>query len=170
MAAAAVSPVKGHRPVLESNHQFNEAPRSFRMHGPVISSEARNPGQKTKISQSLPLTSFEPRSFEKTRVRYARPRSRGSKGRTHAMKQTLLRRKFGKPASPLRNTRTAQTRPRPFSLLLPFNGTGRFRRDVVHHTVDAAHFINNAIGNNREYIMGHGIPVCGHAIGRVHRA
>jgi len=50
--------------------------RSFRMHGPchfeciflVISSEARNPGQKTKISQSQPLTSFETRSFEMTKV------------------------------------------------------------------------------------------------------
>ena len=42
--------------------------RSFRMHGPVITSEARNPGQKTKISQSQPLTSFETRSFEMTKV------------------------------------------------------------------------------------------------------
>jgi hypothetical protein len=50
--------------------------RSFRMHRPchfewivpVISSEARNLGQKTKISQSQPLTSFETRSFEMTKV------------------------------------------------------------------------------------------------------
>ena len=35
---------------------------------PVISSEARNLGQKTKISQSQPLTSFETRSFEMTKV------------------------------------------------------------------------------------------------------
>jgi len=37
---------------------------------PVISSEARNPGQKTKISQSQPLTSFETRSFEMTKVTF----------------------------------------------------------------------------------------------------
>ena len=49
-----------HSPVLKSNHEFNGAP--------VISSEARNPGQKTKISQSQPLTSFETRSFEMTTV------------------------------------------------------------------------------------------------------
>ena len=35
---------------------------------PVISSEARNLGQKTKISQSQSLTSFETRSFEMTKV------------------------------------------------------------------------------------------------------
>gem|GEM_PF-4311829 len=71
------------RPVLESNHEFNEEPvisnalsLSFRMPRPchfecivrVISSEARNPGQKTKISQSQPLTSSETRSFEMTKV------------------------------------------------------------------------------------------------------
>ena len=33
---------------------------------PVTSSEATNLGLRTKISQSQPLTSFEPRSFEMT--------------------------------------------------------------------------------------------------------
>jgi|GEM_PF-4951670 len=28
--------------------------------------------------------------------------------------------------------------------LLPLDGAGRFRRDVVDHAVDAAHFIHNA--------------------------
>ena len=50
---------------------------------PVISSEARNPGQKTKISQSQSLTSFETRSFEMTNVDLWRL-SAGFRKRPHA--------------------------------------------------------------------------------------
>ena len=50
---------------------------------PVISSEARNLGQKTKIPQSQPLTSFETRSFEMTKVDLWRL-SGGFRKRPHA--------------------------------------------------------------------------------------
>gem|GEM_PF-4198187 len=49
----------------------------------VISSAARNPGQKTKISQSQPLTSFETRSLEMTKVDLWRL-SGGGRKRSHA--------------------------------------------------------------------------------------
>jgi hypothetical protein len=82
--------------------------RSFRMHGPchfecivpVISSEARNPGQKTKISQSQPLTSFGTRSFEMTKVDLWRL-SGGGRKRPHArLGCPDSDRNFEKPYSP----------------------------------------------------------------------
>ena len=63
--------------------------RSFRMHGPVISSEARDPGQKTKISQSQPLASFETRSFQMTKVDLSWP-SGGFRKRPHARYAALI--------------------------------------------------------------------------------
>jgi len=69
---------------------------SFRMRGPcrfecivpVISSEARNPGEKTKISQSQPLTSFETRSLEMTKVNLWRLSGGGESG--HMLDEAAL--------------------------------------------------------------------------------
>jgi len=54
--------------VLTVHHEFEDVVVTSRTLLAVISSEARNPGQKNKISQSQPLTLFETRSFEMTEV------------------------------------------------------------------------------------------------------
>ena len=54
--------------VLTVHSEFEDVVVTSRTLLAVISSEARNPGQKNKISQSQPLTLFETRSFEMTEV------------------------------------------------------------------------------------------------------
>ena len=45
-------------------------------------------------------------------------------------------------------------------ILLPLNRRRRFTRDVVHHTVNPAHFINNPRGNFCQQGIGQWCPIC----------
>src|SRR5574337_909657 len=49
--------------------------------------------------------------------------------------------------------------------LFPFDRTGRFRADVINHTVDALDLVDNPIGNDSQYFIWDAIPVGSHKVG-----
>src|SRR6185437_13781094 len=49
-------------------------------------------------------------------------------------------------------------------VLLPFDGRGGFGADVVHHAVDAAHLVDDAVGDGGQQVIGEVGPVGRHAV------
>src|SRR6476659_8862489 len=54
--------------------------------------------------------------------------------------------------------------------LLPFNGAGRFRRDVVDHTVDSLDLVDDAVRHGLQQVVREPRPVGGHGIVTGHRS
>ena len=52
----------------------------------------------------------------------------------------------------------------------PFNRAGGFGADVIDDAVDAFDFVDDAVGNFTEQVVGQVHPVGGHAVGAVHRS
>ena len=48
--------------------------------------------------------------------------------------------------------------------LFPFDGGWWLARHVIHHAVDAADFVDDAIGHGAEQVVWQVCPVCGHEV------
>src|SRR6267143_2721766 len=67
-------------------------------------------------------------------------------------------------------TKPPSRMPRTPPRLLPLDGRGRLRGDVVHDAVDAPHFIGDPAGDLRHQVVRESRPVRGHPVEALHRA
>ncbi len=56
------------------------------------------------------------------------------------------------------------TSPMSKSLLLPFDGGRWLARNIIHHAVYSVYFVDNAVRDPRQQVMGQARPVSGHEI------